>query len=276
MVISLQNWLSKVMSEKSEKYKIKNFQSKLSQAINKYQLIDKDDRVLVGVSGGKDSMSLLSGLAKRAKYKGQAFTIIAVHIDITNVPYSIDLDYIRRFCAKNNINFIVEKLEVDFEQNTGKPQCFVCSWHRRKRTFELSKELNCNKIAFGHHMDDAIETLLINMCYHNSISSLPASLNMFDGRVKLIRPMILLTDKEIKEFANTENFPSEKTICPWSDKTKRNQASEIVDEIEKRFKYARHGMFKSMSKIHLDYLPTEPDNDPLIHGLNLPKRNKKN
>lgn len=263
------------MSEKSEKYKIKNFQSKLSQAIKKYQLIEQNDRVLVGVSGGKDSMSLLSGLAKRSKYKGQNFTIIAVHIDITNVPYSIDLDYIESYCERNNIEFIVEKLEVDFEQNSSKPQCFVCSWHRRKRIFELSDELNCNKIAFGHHMDDALETLLINMCYHNSISSLPASLEMFEGRVKLIRPMILLTDKEIKDFANIENFPLEKEICPWSDKTKRNQASEIIDEIEKRFKYARQGMFKSMSKIHLDYLPTEPNKETVIHGLNLPKRDKK-
>ena len=262
------------MSEQSDKRKVKNFYSKLAKAINDYNLIDKDDKILVGVSGGKDSMSLLSGLASRSRYSDKPFSVVAVHIDVVNVPYSIDKDYISNFCKENNIEFIVESIDVDFEKQSNKPQCFVCAWHRRKRLFELSDELNCNKIALGHHMDDAIETLIINMSYHNSISSMPASLKMFNGRIKLIRPMILLTNKEIQDFSKLQNFPGEKEICPWSDKTKRNQASEIINEIEKRFKYARRGIFKSMSKIHLDYLPNEPGTHPVIRGLNIPKRDK--
>ncbi len=260
------------MNEHNKKIKEKKFYSKLSKAIKEYSLIDKNDKILIGVSGGKDSMSLLYGLSTISKYRNSNFDINAVHINIENVPYSIDLDYISNFCKANNINFIVENIKVDFETKKDKPQCFVCSWHRRKKLFEISEKLNCNKIALGHHLDDALETLLINMAYHSSISSMPASLNMFDGRIQLIRPMILLTDKEIKEFANLHNFPTEKEICPWSDKTKRKQAKEIIEEIEKRFKYSKQAMFKSMSKIYVEYLPTSPSKSPIIEGLNTPKR----
>jgi tRNA(Ile)-lysidine synthase TilS/MesJ len=98
---------------------------------------------------------------------------------------------------------------------------------------------------------------------------MPASLSMFNGRIELIRPMILLTNKEIRDFATIMKFPSEKEVCPWDDKTKRNQAAEIIREMEKRFKPARKGIFKSMSKIYIDYLPIETGKNPIIDGLNV-------
>lgn len=254
---------------KTEKRKTTLFYSKLSKAIKEYDLIKDGDRIMIGVSGGKDSMSLLSGLASRLQFRKENYKIIAVHIDVDNVPYSIDNEYINDFCNQHNIEYIIDKINVDFDKDPSKSHCFVCSWHRRKRLFELTEKYNCNKLALGHHLDDAVETLLINMCYHGSISSMPASLSMFNGRIELIRPMILLTNKEIRDFATIMKFPSEKEICPWDDKTKRNQAAEIIREMEKRFKPARKGIFKSMSKIYLDYLPIETGKSPIIDGLNV-------
>jgi tRNA(Ile)-lysidine synthetase-like protein len=257
---------------KSELRKTKSFYSKLAQGIKNYKLIENGDRILVGVSGGKDSMSLLSGLATRLKYKKEGYEIVAVHINVENVAYSIDREYIADFCKLHNIDFIVDTINVDFEKDPSKSHCFVCSWHRRKRLFELTEKYNCNKIALGHHLDDAIETLLINMCYHGCISSMPASLKMFNGRIELIRPLILLTNKEIRSFAEISGFPSEKEVCPWDDKTKRNQAAEIITEMEKRFKPTRKGLFKAMSKIYKDYLPVEHGHNPIIDGLNVSKK----
>lgn len=252
-----------------DKRKSQKFYSKIAQAIKKYNLIQDGDRIMVGVSGGKDSMSLLASLAGRQRFSKEKYSIVAVHIDVENVPYSIDQEYIADFCKQNNIPFIVEKITVDFEKDPGKSHCFVCSWHRRKRLFELTGEHNCNKLALGHHLDDAVETLLINMCYHGSISSMPASLKMFGGRLELIRPLILLTNSEIRSFATMMKFPSEKEVCPYDDKTKRNQAAEIIREMEKRFKPARKGLFNSMSKIYTEYLPVEHGKNPVIDGLNV-------
>jgi len=253
--------------------KIKKFESKVSQAIKKYNLINNGDRIMVGISGGKDSMSLLAALTSRKNYTKEKFEIIAVHIEVDNVPYEIDKDFIADFCKTNNISFVVEKIHVDFEKQPDKSKCFVCSWHRRKRLFELTAEHNCNKLALGHHLDDAIETLIINMCYHGSISSLPVCLKMFDGRIELIRPLILLTNSEIRSFAGQMKFPSEIHTCPYEDTTKRTQAAEIIIEMEKRFKPARKGIFNSMSKIHKEYLPVESGKNPIIEGLNIPNRN---
>lgn len=251
------------------KRKIHKFYSKIAQAIKKYNLIQDGDRIMVGVSGGKDSMSLLAALVNRKKYSKERYEIIAVHIDVEDVPYSIDQEYIADFCKQNDINFIVEKINVDFEKDPSKSHCFVCSWHRRKKLFELTDEHNCNKLALGHHLDDAVETLLINMCFHGSISSMPASLKMFNGRLELIRPLILLTNSEIRSFSSIMGFPSEKEVCPYDDKTKRNQAAEIVNEIEKRFKPGRKGLFNSMSKIYTEYLPIEHGKNAVIDGLNV-------
>lgn len=257
------------MSEISDKRKVKNIYSKVGQAVNKYGLISDGDRIMVGVSGGKDSMSLLATLATRRRFGKENYDLVAVHVDVENVPYAADTDFIAEFCSNNGVQFVCEHITVDFEKDPAKSKCFVCSWHRRKRLFELTREYNCNKLALGHHLDDAVETLMINMCYHGSISSMPAKLQMFDGRVELIRPLILLTNNEIRQFANVMGFPQERAKCPFEDKTKRYQAGEIIADMEKRFPYARHNIFKSMQKIFVDYLPAEEAANPIITGLNV-------
>jgi tRNA(Ile)-lysidine synthetase-like protein len=250
--------------DKSKKRKIQKIHSQIGKAVKSYNLIQDGDRIMIGVSGGKDSMTLLSALATRRYFSKEKYEIVAVHINVENIPYSIDQDYIANFCKEQNIVFVVENILVDFEKDPGKSHCFVCSWHRRKRLFELTKEYNCNKLALGHHLDDAIETLIINMCYHSSISSMPASLKMFNGRIDLIRPLILLTNQEIIRFAKIMQFPSEKENCPYEDKTKRSQAGEIITELEKRFKPTRKSIFKSMQKIFVEYLPVENGKNPII------------
>lgn len=260
------------MSEISDKRKVKHIYSKIGQAVNKYNLISDGDRIMVGVSGGKDSMSLLATLTTRRRFGKENYDLVAVHIDVENVPYLADTDFIADYCRNNGVEFVHEKINVAFEKDPGKSKCFVCSWHRRKRLFELTREHNCNKLALGHHLDDAVETLLINMCYHNSISSMPAKLQMFDGRVELIRPLILLTNNEIRQFANIMGFPTERAKCPFEDKTKRRQSGEIITDIEKRFPDARHNIFKSMQKIFVDYLPVEDDVNPIVSGLNVKNR----
>jgi tRNA(Ile)-lysidine synthase TilS/MesJ len=151
---------------------------------------------------------------------------------------------------------------VDINANPKKAPCFVCSWHRRKRLFELTKELKCNKLALGHHMDDALETLLMNMIYHGSISSMPASLKMFGGRMQLIRPLIELTNQEMLDVANERAYPKLKNICPYGDDTKRSGVKALIESMASMNQHARKNLFRSMSSIFSEYLPGIDKNEP--------------
>ncbi|RLD46517.1 MAG: tRNA 2-thiocytidine(32) synthetase TtcA, partial [Bacteroidetes bacterium] len=131
----------------------------------------------------------------------------------------------------------------------------VCSWHRRKALFEFAKENGFRKLAFGHHMDDAVETLLINMAYHGNISSMPGKLSMFDGALDSIRPLILLTNKDTAEFARIRNYPELTAKCPYENQTFRKTARGLITELEQLHPKAKWNLFNSMGNIDQEYLP---------------------
>lgn len=195
---------------------ISNTRKDIGRTIYKYKLINDGDRIIVGLSGGKDSLILLEALADRKAYIPFKFELIAVHVQVDNIPYKINIDYLKSFCNELNVPFYLKNITVDIEKDKKKAPCFVCSWYRRKTIFSLSQELHCNKIALGHHMDDAVETLLMNLVYHGSFSSLPQKLTMFDGRMELIRPLLLQTNDQLSKYAIYRQFPEEISLCPFS------------------------------------------------------------
>ncbi|MCK7479476.1 MAG: hypothetical protein M0C28_20600 [Candidatus Moduliflexus flocculans] len=129
-----------------------------------------------------------------------------------------------------------------------------------KRTFRFCEKREMLKLAFGHHRDDAIETLLMNMISGSSISSMPPSLSMFGGEFDLIRPLILLGEDEIREFAKLKNYPPQVKICPHGDDTRRADAKRLLVEMEKIDKNARQNIYSSMSNIHGEYLLRQKSN----------------
>lgn len=241
--------------KKEEKYYIQKIRQTIGKAINQYDLIKDGDRILLGISGGKDSFVLLESLALRRKYIPINYEIYAVHVNITSVPYEIDKEYYENYCKELGVHFLWEEDEVDLEADKKKSPCFICSWQRRKVLFTKAKELNCNKLALGHHVDDSIETMLMNMIYHGTYSAMAPSLSMFDDEIQLIRPMLLLNNEELKKYALLRNFPIEKKECPYSDETKRASVKNIVAEMEKLNPSVRKNLFNAMSKICTEYLP---------------------
>jgi tRNA 2-thiocytidine biosynthesis protein TtcA len=228
---------------------------KVGKTIFDYNLIEDKDRVLVGLSGGKDSMILLEALADRKKHLPVSFELFAIHVTATNVGYKTDTDYLADFCKEINVLLYLEEIEVDFTRKPEKPVCFICSWERRKKIFAKSKELNCNKIALGHHNDDAIQTMIMNMIYHGSYSSLPQKVQMFGGRVSLIRPLLMIPEKELIYYASLRGFKEHEKSCPYEDVTKRNDMNNLMESIDRLNKDARKNLFRAMDRIHLDYLP---------------------
>ena len=169
----------------------KRIRERFVKAFATYRLLEDNDYVLVGLSGGKDSLCLLEMLAKRAKIDKPKFRVEAIHVRMENISYETSTDYLQHFCddlgvklhivttsfspTPTNHNSEFSTLNSQFKQ---KPPCFLCSWHRRKQLFNLAQELGCNKIALGHHQDDLLHTCLMNLFYQGRFDTMPALLKM--------------------------------------------------------------------------------------------------
>jgi len=239
---------------KVEKNFIEKIDKKIGKSINNYGLIMHGDRVLVAVSGGKDSLVLLDSLWRRLKIIPVKYELFAIHIKLKGLSYQIDNELIEKFCSDRDIDLQIYEEEVDVNLSTKTP-CFICSHTRRKLIFEMAAKMNCNKLAFGHHMDDAVETLLMNMMYQSNISSIPAKVSMFDGKFDLIRPLIKVRDKETKQYSEIFNYPKMKSLCAFEDKTKRKVANQIMELMEKNYNNSISSIFASMQNVDKDYLP---------------------
>jgi tRNA 2-thiocytidine biosynthesis protein TtcA len=233
---------------------INNLGLRVGRTIVKHKLILDGDTVLVALSGGKDSMVLLEILAERKKHFPFKFELIASQINIMNIGYNTYVQYLEDFCKSLNVKFIPKEFEIDLSQKNKKTECFLCSWHRRKALFELTKELGCNKLAFGHHMNDAIETLFMNMIYHGSISSMPFNIEMLDGRINLIRPLLEISEIELKEYAELKQYKKEVNICPFAN-NKRLEMKQLIHQISEIRKVGPKNIFRSMDNIYNEYLP---------------------
>lgn len=241
--------------EQRRKKQFLKLSRKVGKTLQEYDMIEKDDRVLVGLSGGKDSMILLETLADRRRHLPFNFELEAVHVSATNIGYEMDTGYLQTFCDELNVSLHLEEIEVDLTIDSKKTPCFICSWNRRKRIFELTKELDCNKVALGHHKDDAIQTVLMNMIFHGSISSLPQKLSMFDGRIRLIRPLLFIPENELTSYANLREFRKQEKSCPYEGSTNRETIEQLIREIDKIYPNARRNIFRSMDNIYEEYLP---------------------
>ena len=242
--------------KQQQKY-IDKIRIKTWNVIDNFNLIEDKDSILVGLSGGKDSLALLDIIATRKNKYSLDHKIYAVHVNVKSVPYEIDRNYTSKFCKNLNIPLHFIDIDVDFEQESKKSSCFICSWHRRKAMFDLAGKLNCNKIALGHHMDDAVETLLMNMMYHASISSMPIRLKMFNDKVELIRPLLYIKNEQIKEYAEYQEFIIIEKTCPYEDSTKRKQINNIMKNMEALENKSIGNIFYSMSNIFDEYIPKE-------------------
>ena len=238
-----------------KKNHIQHVNNKVAKAIIDYSLFDVGDKILVAVSGGKDSLVLLEVLSTLRKYPFLDFNIEAIHIDVEEVPYKVSRKLLEQLCNELDVKIHFVSIKADLEQTGNKSPCFVCSWHRRKALFTYAEKHGFSNLALGHHRDDAVETLLINMAYHGNISSLPAKLSMFDGAISIIRPLILVGNKDTQEYANIRKFPKQTKTCPYEDQTKRTTARNLIKQLEAIHPKAANNFFRSMNNIDLDYLP---------------------
>lgn len=234
-----------------------------------YHLLEDGDHVLIGLSGGKDSLLLTELLGRRAKIYKPRFTVTALHVRVKERDYQTDLSYLESFCAEAGVPLLVRDTEIGessivnaqssnlqvFKSSNRKSPCFLCSWYRRKTLFHVAQELGCNKIAFGHHRDDVLQTLLMNLIYQGAFASMPPMLQLEKMPIRIIRPLCLIDEADIAAYANERDYHKQTKLCPFEHVSSRTQVQQLLNDIKTLNPEAPDSLFAAMTNIKPDYLP---------------------
>jgi len=218
-------------------------------------MIADGDKLAVGLSGGKDSLTLGWILKDRLKHIPVEYDLTAIYIDPGfEKGYAAELAV---YCEKLGIELIVEYtdngLVAHSEENRENP-CFLCSRLRRKRLFEIAERIGAGTIALGHHKDDIIETLFLNMCYSGEISTMAPRQTFFKGAMTIVRPLAFLDEELIRKFSELMEFPVFENPCPSARQSKRHTIKKMLKELYRSNRKIRGNIFRALHHVKLDYL----------------------
>ncbi len=236
-----------------------HLRKRLEQAILKHQMLQPGDRLLVGVSGGSDSLTLLKLLDGPLLFVPRPQFILAVHVDMGFEEAGAEsVQQLETFLQKRKFPYHVEKSRIgplahsDFNRKAS--PCFLCSRLRRRKLFELARAYGCNKLALAHNKDDVIETLLLNIFFAREISTMIPRQPFFNGEFDLIRPFAYIEEKLLKRFARESALPVIPNPCPTSKTSKRNYIKELLTKLDKDHRGIKENVFKAMRYVKPDYL----------------------
>lgn len=232
--------------------------SKIGKAIKDYDLIEDGDRILVGVSGGKDSLTLLKLLKERQRWSPAKFEILAAHIE-SNLKCGIGMPkkLLIKIFKDMGVKYVFKKMTL--REKDKKAGCFWCSWNRRKNIFQAAHDMGCNKVALGHHKDDIIETTLLNLFFLGEISTMNPRQELFKGKIIIIRPLCYVEERTIRQYAKECGF----IVKPCASKKPRDlnrvYLKAFIKDVEKRCPAVKTNIFNSVSRIRFDYINLKED-----------------
>ena len=227
----------------------------MGKALHRYRMIANGDRIVVGVSGGADSLTLLWMLNERLKRVPITYELFAVYIDPGfEGSFGESLQwYGTKLGLSIRVDYTDDGPYAHSPANRENP-CFLCSRLRRKRLFEIADELGCTKLALGHNKDDIIETLFMNICYAGEISTMVPSQTFFQGKFTVIRPLAFADEQLIRKFARDQRFPEFINPCPSAGNSKRQEVKELLQQLYRANKKVKGNIFRAMSHVNTDYL----------------------
>jgi tRNA 2-thiocytidine biosynthesis protein TtcA len=229
----------------------------MGRCIADYGLIEAGDRVMVAISGGKDSYTLLHLLERARRRAPVEFDIVAVHLDQGQPGYDgtalgswlRERGFEHRILREDTYRLVTERIPA------GQTYCSMCSRLRRGILYNAAQDLGCTKIALGHHRDDAIETLMLNMMFNGSLSAMPAKLVSDDGRNTVIRPLLYSSERDIAAYSAEAGFPIIPcNLCGSQENLWRQQVKQMLDDIEKRAPKVRQSMLAALKNVHTTHL----------------------
>jgi tRNA(Ile)-lysidine synthase TilS/MesJ len=239
---------------------IEQLTRRFHKACADYSLIEDGDHILIGLSGGKDSLLLTELLGRRAKIYKPRFTVTALHVRVKERDYLTDLSYLEHFCQEAGVPLLVRDTEIGERPTAAggpKNECFLCAWYRRKTLFNVAQELGCNKIAFGHHRDDVLETLLMNLIYQGTFATMPPMLQMEKMPIRIIRPLCLIDEADIKAYAEQQGYQKQAKLCPFEHVSSREKVKGLLAQIKALNPEAADSMYGAMTNIKTEYLPNK-------------------
>ena len=255
------------MIKTPEQIALEKLQARLTKRFHKacadYGLIADGDHILIGLSGGKDSLALTELLGRRSKIYKPRFRVTALHVRVKERDYQTDLSYLERFCDEAGVPLIVRDVSLPpapplREGRTPREidnPCFLCSWYRRKALFNVAQELGCNKIAFGHHRDDIAETLLMNLIFQGAFATMPPMLQMEKMPLQIIRPLCLIDEADIAEYAAMRGYRKQAKLCPFEHVSSREKVKGLLEQMKAMNPEAVDSIYAAASNIKFDYLP---------------------
>jgi len=223
---------------------------KVNKAVYEFGMIKENDRIAVGLSGGKDSLVLLEMLIYRQLSAPEKYEVVAIHVvgDARGpgLPPYVELeDWLR----KKGIQYDFRPIHLAADEVLPMT-CERCIWNRRRTLFEMASDLKCNKVALGHHLDDFAETALLNLIHHGRLETMTPSATYFDGTFELIRPLLYIPKTEIERYAVTRDFPPPPPKCPRSADTQRQRMKELIAEMSKEAKNVRQNLVRAALATH--------------------------
>lgn len=232
---------------------LKRILSFVRRAVDDYQMIADGDKIAVGVSGGKDSLTLLVALAELRRFYNHPFDVVAVTVDM-GLP-GMDFSPVADLCRKLDVPYVTvptQISEIIFDVRKESNPCSLCAKMRRGALHAAAKEAGCNKVALGHHYDDAVETFMMNLFFEGRLGCFSPVSYLSNRDLTLIRPLLYAQEKDVVYFAKKQDLPVVVSTCPEDHATEREKMKQLLRTLEKDNDGLRHRIFHAMCKEGID------------------------
>ena len=232
---------------------IKRVLSHVRRAVDDYEMIKDGDKVAVGVSAGKDSLTLLCALAELRRFYPKRFELIAITVDMGFE--GADFSAIEALCRELDVPYHIVPTEISriiFDVRKEKNPCSLCAKMRRGALYGKARELGCTSVALGHHFDDVVETFMLNLFYEGRIGCFQPVTYLSNTEVYLIRPMIYMPEKDVRYFASKAELPISKVKCPADGNTEREEMKRLLASLERENKGLRYRIFGAIQRGEVD------------------------
>lgn len=227
--------------------KLQQLLSYTRKAVDDYQMIDEGDHIAVGISGGKDSLTLLYALHGLKRFYPKKFTLSAITVNLGYEKF--DTDPLRALCEELEVPYKVVDTEIAhilFEERKESNPCSLCAKMRKGALNDAVKEMGCNKVAYAHHKDDIIETMLLSLIFEGRFHSFSPKTYLDRMDLTVIRPMMYVDEMDVIGFQHKYNLPVAKSRCPIDGFTKREYAKDLVKQLNQEHPGARNRMFTAI------------------------------
>lgn len=230
--------------------KLQDILRSIRKADQDYHLIEDGDCIAVGVSGGKDSMVLLAALHMYSKFPEKNFRVVGIHVKL-GFP-NMDFQAVVDFCKQTGIEFHMEDSQVyeilqKYPDKNGRIKCSLCSKFKKATVIEAAKKYGCNKTAFGHHGDDAVETLLLNAIHGGRIATFKPKMYLTNTQMMFIRPLIYCYEADILNAQRNNDIPYVKSTCPNDGYTQRQEMKEMLQDLYEKYPSAKGNFLYMLS-----------------------------